>query len=107
MRAYPLGGEVGGGLALEFESFLGPVKWHRADRRVPFGTQKLENPRAQPPPTSPPNGYARIRGKVGSGRGRSEGAVLEGENNRGGGMEGLKPMCECDGGGGGGGWPCG
>ncbi len=23
--------------ALEIESFLGPVKWHRADRRVPFG----------------------------------------------------------------------
>jgi hypothetical protein len=30
MRAYPLRGEVGGGWALEFESFLGPVKWHRA-----------------------------------------------------------------------------
>jgi hypothetical protein len=24
----------------EFESFLGSVKWHRADRRVPFGAQK-------------------------------------------------------------------
>jgi hypothetical protein len=31
MRAYPLRGEVGGGWALEFESFLGPVKWHPAD----------------------------------------------------------------------------
>jgi hypothetical protein len=41
MRAYPLLGEVGGGWALEFESFLGPVKWHRADRRVPFGAQKI------------------------------------------------------------------
>jgi hypothetical protein len=30
----------GGGWALEFENFLGPVKWHRADRRVPFGAQK-------------------------------------------------------------------
>jgi hypothetical protein len=40
MRAYPLQGEVGGGWALEFESFLGPVKWHRANRRVPFGAQK-------------------------------------------------------------------
>jgi hypothetical protein len=40
MRAYPLRGQVGGGWALEFESFLGPVKWHRADRRVPFGAQK-------------------------------------------------------------------
>jgi hypothetical protein len=27
MRAYPLRGQVGGGWALEFESFLGPVKW--------------------------------------------------------------------------------
>jgi hypothetical protein len=36
MRAYPLLGQVGGGWALEFESFWGPVKWHRADRRVPF-----------------------------------------------------------------------
>jgi hypothetical protein len=40
MRAYPLRGEVGGGWALEFESFLGLVKWHRAGRRVPFGAQK-------------------------------------------------------------------
>jgi hypothetical protein len=40
VRAYPLRGEVGGGWAVEFESFLGPVKWHRADRRVPFGAQK-------------------------------------------------------------------
>jgi hypothetical protein len=40
MRAYPLRGEVGGGWALEFESFLGPLKWHRADRRLPFGDQK-------------------------------------------------------------------
>jgi hypothetical protein len=40
MRAYPLLREVGGGWALEFESFLGPVKWQRADRRVPFRAQK-------------------------------------------------------------------
>jgi hypothetical protein len=40
MHAYPLRGEVGGGWALEFSCFLGPVKWHRADRRVPFGAQK-------------------------------------------------------------------
>ncbi len=32
--------QVGGDWALEIESFLGPVKWHRADRRVPFGAQK-------------------------------------------------------------------
>jgi hypothetical protein len=31
MRAYPLLGQVGGGWALEFESFLGAGKWHRAD----------------------------------------------------------------------------
>jgi hypothetical protein len=48
MRAYPLHGEVGGDWALEFPSFLGPVKWERADRRVPLG--------AQPLPTSPSNG---------------------------------------------------
>ncbi len=30
----------GGGKALEIESFLGPVKWHQANRRVPFGAQK-------------------------------------------------------------------
>jgi hypothetical protein len=41
---------------------------------------------------------------VGSRRGRSEGAELEGENKRGGGVEGLKPMCGCDGGVG---WLCG
>ena len=40
MGAYTLRGEVGGGWALEFPSFLGPVKWERADRRVPFGAQK-------------------------------------------------------------------
>jgi hypothetical protein len=39
---YSLRGEVGGGWALEFESFLVPVKWHRADRRVIFGAQKTE-----------------------------------------------------------------
>ncbi len=39
MGAYTLRGEVGGGWALEFPSFLGPVKWERADRRVPFGAQ--------------------------------------------------------------------
>ncbi len=40
MRADTLRGQVGGGWALEMESFLGPVKWHWADRRVPFGAQK-------------------------------------------------------------------
>ena len=41
MGAFTLRGEVGGGWALEFLSFLGPVKWERADRRVPFRTFKL------------------------------------------------------------------
>ncbi len=40
MRAYPLRGQVGGGWALELESFLGPVKCHQADRRVSFVAQK-------------------------------------------------------------------
>ncbi len=40
MRAKPLRRQVGGGWALEIETFLGPVKWHRAVRRVPFGAQK-------------------------------------------------------------------
>jgi hypothetical protein len=40
MHAYPLLGQVGGGWALDIESFLGPVKWHRADMQVPFGAQK-------------------------------------------------------------------
>ncbi len=39
MRADPLRGQVGGGWALEIWSFLGPVKCHRADRRVPFGVE--------------------------------------------------------------------
>ncbi len=37
MRADTLRGQVRGGWPLEIESFLGPVKWHRADRRVPLG----------------------------------------------------------------------
>jgi hypothetical protein len=37
MHAYPLREEVGGGWALEFSSFLGLVKWERANRQVPFG----------------------------------------------------------------------
>ncbi len=40
MQAYPLRGDVGGGWALEFENFLGPVKWHWANKKVSFGAQK-------------------------------------------------------------------
>jgi hypothetical protein len=42
MRAASITRAVGGGWALEIE-FLGPVKWHRADRRVPFGAQKTQD----------------------------------------------------------------
>ncbi len=40
MKVNPLRGQKGGGWALEIEIFLGPVKWHRAIRRVPFGVQR-------------------------------------------------------------------
>jgi hypothetical protein len=55
MCAYPLQGEVGGGWALEFSSFLGPVKWHLADRRVPFEAslnqwRKKSDPELDPDP---------------------------------------------------------
>jgi hypothetical protein len=40
MRADLLRGPMGVGWALEIESFLGSVKWHRTIRRVPFGAQK-------------------------------------------------------------------
>jgi hypothetical protein len=39
MRTDTLYGQVGGDWALEIERFLGPVKWHLADRGVPFGGQ--------------------------------------------------------------------
>ncbi len=39
MRADPLQGQVVGGWALEIKTFLGPVKWHQAIRRVPFVAQ--------------------------------------------------------------------
>ncbi len=42
MGAYTLRWEVGGGWALEFPSFLSPVKWERANRRVLFGAKKTQ-----------------------------------------------------------------
>jgi hypothetical protein len=60
MRAYPLRGQVGEGWALELENFLGPVKWHRDDRRVPFGAQKTRDIQG-PTPSHLPHGYARIQ----------------------------------------------
>ena len=61
MWADPLLGEVGGGWALEFPSYLGPT-WNSPIGWTPFHrAQKTQNSRAQPPPTSPHNGYARIQ----------------------------------------------
>ncbi len=40
MRADPLQGQEGRGWALEIETFLGPVTWHRAVKRVQLGPQK-------------------------------------------------------------------
>ncbi len=64
-RGYTLRGEVGGGWALEFPSFLGPVTWHRADMRVPFRAQKtreLQGPTPSNFPkvciSTPPKHYA-------------------------------------------------
>ncbi len=67
MRADTLRGEVGGGgVALETSSFVGPCEIARADRRVLFGAQKR--------------------------RGRNEGAELEEENKRGGGVQGWRGL---------------
>jgi hypothetical protein len=55
MRAYTLRGEVGVGWALEFPSFLGPVKWERADRRVPFWRMMEEMCAAAGIPVSGPS----------------------------------------------------
>ena len=32
----------GSGRGLEFQSFLGPVKWHPADSRVSYGAQETQ-----------------------------------------------------------------
>jgi hypothetical protein len=39
-KVNPFRGQKGGGWAREIETFLGPVKWHLAIRRVPFGAQR-------------------------------------------------------------------
>jgi hypothetical protein len=41
MQADPIRGQVGGGWALDIDTFFGPLKKHRAVRRVPFGAQNL------------------------------------------------------------------
>jgi hypothetical protein len=61
MRADTLCGEVGGELALEISSFVGPCENARSDRRVQFGPKKLEISSANSPPTSPHNVSARIK----------------------------------------------
>jgi hypothetical protein len=43
IRSDPLLEQMGGGWALEIDNFLGPVKWHRADRRVLFGAQTIRD----------------------------------------------------------------
>ncbi len=53
MRADPLWGQVGGGWALEIESFLGPVKWHRDDRQYHLGPKKVEISRTHSPQSFP------------------------------------------------------
>jgi hypothetical protein len=61
MRADPLGGPVGGGWALEIESFLGPVKWHWAGyASAIWGPKNLRLP-GPTPPTCPKNESARIK----------------------------------------------
>ncbi len=59
MRAYPLRGP---GLSPGMRKFFwGPVKWHRADGRVPFWAQKTRDFQGPTPPTCLSNGYARIQ----------------------------------------------
>jgi hypothetical protein len=56
--ADPLLGQVGGGWALEIETFLGTVEWHRAvRRRVPFGAKKSHRTAPYPPITPPTSLY--------------------------------------------------
>ncbi len=61
IRAYPLRGEVGGGSAMEFESLW--TLWNGIEPigECHLGPKKLNNSRAQPPPTSSSNGYAPIQ----------------------------------------------
>ncbi len=48
MRADTLRGQVGGDWALEIDTFLSPIKWHQAIRRVPFWAQRTRNFQGQP-----------------------------------------------------------
>ncbi len=51
----------GRGLGPGILEFLGPVKRYKMIGKFHLGPKKLENFRAQPPPTSPSNGYACIQ----------------------------------------------
>jgi hypothetical protein len=42
LRADPLCGQVGGGWALEIETFLGPEKWHEPIGECHLGPKKFE-----------------------------------------------------------------
>ncbi len=61
MRAYPLQGEVGG--VGPWNSRVFWALWNGIELigKCHLGSKKLENSRAQPPPTFPSNGYARIQ----------------------------------------------
>jgi hypothetical protein len=61
MRAYPLLGGVGGDWALEFLDFFGPQMALAYRLEAISQGPKNSNSRAQPPPTSPRNEYARIQ----------------------------------------------
>ncbi len=61
MHANPLLGQVEGGYALENSIFWGP-KLHSPDGLMHFTRpKKVIITRAQPPPTCPGNGFARIK----------------------------------------------
>jgi hypothetical protein len=60
VHADPLQGQVGGGWPLEIESFFGPVKWHRADRRVLFWAKKSKF-QGPTPSQCPSNAAAHIK----------------------------------------------
>ena len=61
MHAYPLLGQVGGGWGLEILSFWVPNGTHLSAQCHFTRPKKLSISRAQPPPTSTRNGYARIQ----------------------------------------------
>jgi hypothetical protein len=61
MRENPLRGHVGGGWALDSETFLGPVKSIKPSSECHLGPKKVGISRVQLPTTFPNNGFARIK----------------------------------------------